>query len=216
MSTLLTLAMLQASNKKNNLLKDLLVGWSFDGNILEVKTGANLLTSNNNNFSFESTNRGIALLNSNNHFFQLNNPGFNSGENITMCCWVYPTQNKRSGYFYSGGFADGQILGQRDQSDSNLLIQAYVNTTNVQAGTIVLNQWNHCAASWDGLNYTLFVNGVERVKSQVIGGYSSTDIWRLLMSTDSARIFVGYIQNMYIYKRALSNEEIIKVMSIRY
>ncbi|HEY8886019.1 MAG TPA: LamG-like jellyroll fold domain-containing protein [Candidatus Microsaccharimonas sp.] len=101
-------------------------------------------------------------------------------------------------------------------SDSSLVLYRY-NTTpagyhSSGAGTIVLNQWNLTTVTWDGTNAKLYINGALTNTVAVTGvGLVSSTV--LIGAESAARQFVGSIDDVRIYNRALSNTEITALFS---
>jgi prepilin-type N-terminal cleavage/methylation domain-containing protein len=80
------------------------------------------------------------------------------------------------------------------------------------AGTIVLNQWYLTAVTWDGANVKLYINGVLNNTVAATGtGLASSSL--LIGAESAARQFVGSIDDVRIYNRALSSTEIAALYS---
>ena len=80
-------------------------------------------------------------------------------------------------------------------------------------GTIEIDVWTHVVASWDGETMRLYKNGVE-VGSLAKGGTLSTNpTVKVSIGNQPAgtgdRPFDGLIDDVRIYDRALSQEEIV-------
>ena len=79
-------------------------------------------------------------------------------------------------------------------------------TTQPQVGT-----WYHVAGTWDGTNARLYVNGVEDTPYWMFADASGsqTDTSRqLLMGSGCAKLFNGSIDEVRIYNRALSKDDV--------
>ena len=78
-------------------------------------------------------------------------------------------------------------------------------------GTIVPGQWQHLASTWDGTTKPIYIDGVELATS---GGAAIVyDAGPMLIGCDantgsSAAFFVGSLDDLQIYDRALNAGEI--------
>jgi hypothetical protein len=90
-------------------------------------------------------------------------------------------------------------------------IEAWVNPRTIQNGsaasTLPLNRWSHVAAASDGTVVRVYVDGVERSRAAV----SKEAVWTPVhVGTDNVLTgsFDGVIDDVRVYNRALSSDEI--------
>ncbi len=131
---------------------------------------------------------------------------------VTMEAWVYMTQA-----------ADWQAVAIKERPNG-LSYSLYANTyTSTPAGTInvgddvnlyggspiPLNTWTHVATTYDGSVLRLYVNG-QLVNSQPVSGSMPVSTGALRIGGDLVwgEYFGGLIDEVRIYKRALSASEI--------
>ncbi len=137
-------------------------------------------------------------------YVDINNPGFNNSDDITILAWAKGDFDKRSGLVYAG-HVNGQVLGVRGNR-----MHAFIdgNTVETDAGVYDLadGSWYFFAITFDGTTFRQFVDGY-LVNSQDMG-YITSSGWRIGMSTAADRRFPGLINNPRIYNRALSEQEI--------
>jgi hypothetical protein len=92
-------------------------------------------------------------------------------------------------------------------------LQAYwANTTSPGyhssgANTVPLNSWSHVVVVWDGQNVELYVNSL--LKTRVVTGGIGPSATTLNVGAETAaRQFLGSIDDLRIYDRALTSSEI--------
>lgn len=133
--------------------------------------------------------------------------------NLTLSAWVYPTgvggSDSYSTIVYTSG--SGYYLSFNDST--NALSCYWYGTTpagyhTTSAGTVPLNQWTNVACAWDGSNVYQYINGALSKTTATTGaGTGSTYV---IMGAESVnRQFQGNIDEVKIYNRTLSAEEIL-------
>jgi len=79
------------------------------------------------------------------------------------------------------------------------------------------NEWFHIVALWNGTNAQLFVNGILESTSSVSTGYvSSSTLDIFLGHSYPTSWFVGSIDDVKIFDRALTEQEIFRLFSSNY
>jgi hypothetical protein len=126
---------------------------------------------------------------------------------VTLEAWVYP--NSLTGWTnviekdqeggYKLGFYNNQVV-----------FTLYQLLDESSTGTVPLNQWSYVAATYDGQNVKIYINGnldTTIAHTEEIGvGESPVDIgWR---RTSSASYFNGVMDEVKVWNRALTAEEI--------
>ncbi|MFC1675681.1 LamG-like jellyroll fold domain-containing protein [Planctomycetota bacterium] len=93
------------------------------------------------------------------------------------------------------------------------------NGANTAAGAWTRDVWHHIAATWDGSNLHIYIDGVDmpitvygtpedpQAKAAVIGGWSQKP-------TDES--WYGGIDDVRLYNRALTAEEISQIIGVKY
>jgi hypothetical protein len=96
------------------------------------------------------------------------------------------------------------------------ILQTSTGTTTLQSGNAVsTNVWQHLAATWDGATMRLYVDGVQ-VTSQAKGGTLTADTTPISFGalgngTTAASYLTGTIEDLRIYSRAMSANEIMTI-----
>jgi hypothetical protein len=133
------------------------------------------------------------------------------GRRMTIEAWVKPTalgsawqpiavKEARGGSAYSLYASDkwgkprGQVAARR----------AVAASTRLQPG-----RWAHVAATWNGRILRLHVNGVQVARHRVLGARSAAKAaLQFGASTTRGHFFAGLIDDVRIYRRALTVREI--------
>ncbi len=207
------------TNKDSYGLEDgLAVWWPFNGNANDTAgigngtvIGATLTTGQNG-----QVNGAYNFTGSVNSITSSTIPVINT--TLTLSAWIKPTNTPSDKYTIlegQTGAAYGYYLSM--SSDNSLQIYWY-GTLNPGyhssgASTITLNVWNHVAATWDGTNARLYVNGVLRTTVAVSG--AGTAVSNLLVGAESpSRQYLGTIDDARVYNRALSPTEITSLFAL--
>jgi len=201
------------------ILNNGLVGyWSFNEN-----TGSTIydLSGNNNTglflnnptwgygkkggraLNFNGINQGINLT---------NNGALNVTGAIGISAWVNITTNTPNPY--------GRIIDKK--YDNGFVLCHFFNTNQMYFGvnanfvtsatTLSINTWYHVGATYDGANLKIYINGVldgtfgyvgsvGNGSSTITFGYDNT-------TSPNAEFFTGLIDEVRIYNRALTQQEI--------
>ena len=142
----------------------------------------------------------------------------NMRRSITMATWVYPekvdtqylirkaTFDAFDGYelSLSTGGTTGQVFFVRFNQDSN------ANTYRLNSTTMYpINEWTHVAATYDGTDIRLYVNGVLNNTMAADVTIASNDLpLSIGAESDGFRALQGAMDDIRLYGRALSAAEI--------
>jgi hypothetical protein len=108
---------------------------------------------------------------------------------------------------YQLAIADGKVALYLDDSDT---VGIRGNTT------LVAGQWYHVAATWDGANVRIYVNGVLDNTPAARSGTIGIDTRSLYMGGRSGGtdMFDGHIQDIRLYNRSLTAAEVAKLAAL--
>lgn len=139
---------------------------------------------------------------------------FSGNMPLTISLWVYP-RTRQSG---DSMFADDDELTL--QFDGSLRAQFVLNsfTTNDRAITSkapLNNTWYHIVGSYDGTTIKAYVNGELQGTSKPTGSYAYSSAQYQIGYDGSQSPWDGYIDNIQVYNRALTDNEIKYLFSIR-
>ncbi|MGB8437101.1 MAG: LamG-like jellyroll fold domain-containing protein, partial [Burkholderiales bacterium] len=140
----------------------------------------------------------------------------NLTKGMTLEAWVYPTTSSTS--------TPATILMKEASGTASYRIYTHANsgprpTSIINIGgasktllggpTLPVNTWSHVAATYDGATHKLYVNG-ELVNSQSQTGSIDVSTGKLRIGGNSVwgYYFAGYIDEVRVYNRALSEAEI--------
>jgi len=140
-------------------------------------------------------------------------PGLNINGPFTLVCWIYPKS-------LSGGHTSfinkyfNYIL-QTTSSGSGLrcafdIAGGGAHSADSASGILPLNQWQHIAGVWDGNTIKVYKNGIQvgySLQGNIIPQAQNVPLY---IGTERAiaQFFNGLIDEVKIYRRALSVDEI--------
>ena len=135
-----------------------------------------------------------------------------AGDKITIAAWVQPHSakvapliekiNKRHGYRISQIGTKFRFVLRRNGQDKTV-----TSTT-----TLPLHEWTHVAARYDGAQIRIFINGtIESATTAATGSLSATTA--PLWIGGRHNHFHGYLDDVSIYNRALTDSEITDLVN---
>ncbi|MCL1143620.1 Ig-like domain-containing protein [Shewanella gaetbuli] len=137
----------------------------------------------------------------------------NYGSTFTQEAWVFiPASSQNS--------TEKMIFGDVDGSSqtpslfhNNLAVIAKLSGQTVTTGdSLIANEWNHIAGTYDGSTYRLYVNGVEEMTGSFAVTVYNTSTLNIGGNTVAAPFFEGNVDELRIWNTALSPENIRKTM----
>ncbi|GAG10230.1 unnamed protein product, partial [marine sediment metagenome] len=132
-------------------------------------------------------------------------PSLDLTAGMTLEAWVYPTD-----------YSDWRIvLFQEFAGSWNYYLALYDGSVVVglpesefESASVNLNEWSHLAATYDGLNLRIFINGSEVGSLDIPGVVLASQRPVTIGSSISGEYFSGRIDEIRIYDRALTATEI--------
>jgi len=141
----------------------------------------------------------------------------NNFAQLTITAWVFRTKNSLLGI--NQGIVSNDVLGNRGVSlaideSNNLSITAH-NTSIIQTqifgSFIPTSQWVFVAMTYDGATLSLYQDGIFQGSigsTGLLGGTSNFQIGHDLFDASSGRYFGGKIDQVRIYDRGLTAQEV--------
>ena len=159
---------------------------------------------NNTAYSFDGTNDKITVA----YNSTLN---FSASSSATFSVWVYP----QSFVSLNGIFSKYQTSGANGYylriSDSNGTVRFGENPAIEAPNLLTLNTWQHLSVTVSGGQAVLYLNGVA-VKSGTVSWSTTSGYFSIgcdyCSSNDPQRFFQGKLDDLRIYNRALSANEV--------
>ncbi|NIO44180.1 MAG: hypothetical protein GTN36_01330 [Candidatus Aenigmarchaeota archaeon] len=157
-------------------------------------------------------------------------PSLDITDEITIEAWIYPewVGTTSSPYIVAKnyGYPDGtrtyafflhyQPPGQ---------VTGVLNETTIDGIIININQWYHVAMSWDGSIAKIYLNGEKTNETSFTGPLTPND-YRLVVGArndggtpptlNTHRQFNGTIDNLRIYNKALTPDELVFFKPVKY
>lgn len=136
-------------------------------------------------------------------------------DEITLCAWVKCKNTGDHHAIFNARAADSTwVIHPELRSEGNfrwlLRSDGSVTIFDMRAGTVTWDEWIHFAGVYNGKKGILYING-EQI-GEVPGGAKIAKDWgqgaRIGYNIDAARPFTGLMDELSLWKRALTQEEI--------
>ncbi len=146
-----------------------------------------------------------------------------TGDQITLEAWINPSQWKNNSWEgviiskdqFGDGTDHGYVLrcGNNGQVDLVLGNGSWHELYSPQ-NLMKLNEWNHIAGTYDGTRMKIFINGEEVVRKYDSFSIKGTKKHLFIGSSpaDNSRSFNGKIDEVRVWEKARTGEEIINTM----
>ncbi|MBO9692805.1 endo-beta-N-acetylglucosaminidase H [Chryseobacterium sp.] len=146
-----------------------------------------------------------------------------SGSALSFEGWIKPSSFKSASPYISSiigtevSDSNSAFLRLGDASLANNKLQFVVSINNVQqklasATALNANTWYHVAATYDGSNMKIYINGTLDATKAQTGSVNSTGAFNVGYLYNTSRNFNGKIDEVRVWKRALSQTEISQNM----
>lgn len=146
-----------------------------------------------------------------------------SGSALSLEGWIKPSSFKSASPYISSVMgtevsdSNSAFLRLGDANLANNKLQFVVSINNVQqklASVTALNTntWYHVAATYDGANMKLYINGVLDATRAQTGNVASSGAFNVGYLYNTSRNFNGKVDEVRVWKRALSQTEISQNM----
>jgi len=155
-------------------------------------------------------------------FIDMDGPNFPEADipikEMTICAWVNCEKGDHHAIFNARASDATWLIHPELRNEGNFrwLLRTDGGTTifDLRAGTVRWDEWLHYAGTYNGKAGILYIDG-EKV-DQMNGSGTIAKDWgsgaRVGYNIDNARPFTGLMDDLCIYKRALSQEEVKHVM----
>lgn len=136
---------------------------------------------------------------------------------ITVMAWVYPTNTTNDNTIVSNSAtntANGFVFRIR----SNNLIEVSLGGTwyVINGSSVNLNEWSHLAFTYDGSTVRAFKNGANVAQAAFSDAMNLSAVSTKIGRRDSAENwFIGLIDSVRIYDRALTEQEVQAIYDIK-
>lgn len=148
-----------------------------------------------------------------------NSDSLNSDE-ITIAVWInWSGENLPNQVLGKFTYKDGGYLFKMENAETNLWLYDEGSGAHWYRAVPMPTpgEWTHLAVTFDGSNQRGYVNGVKAEKSGNVdmpwdGPIRHVDAPLQIGAYSSSFLFTGMIDDLAIYNRALSEEEILEVM----
>jgi hypothetical protein len=167
--------------------------------------------------------RGKAAEFSSGDFIDMRGPKFSDDlipkDAITICAWVKCKKTGDQHEIFNAQAADATwVVHPEVRSDGNFrwLLRSDGGATifEILAGAVEWDTWMHFAGTYDGKKGILYINGED--VSEGNGGAKIAKDWgtgaRVGRTIDNARPFTGLMDDLNVWKKALTRDEILIVM----
>jgi hypothetical protein len=216
---------LQASRKGGSSLDQGLVGyWSFDGGDMAKNTAYDRSGQGNNGtltngpvridgkfgqaLSFDGVNDFVSTGFS-------NMPANNSSQVVAL--WFKQNTRNINSYIFTleNSGASSAIRIGFDATPGDMYVDRWGGTKIIDSGTVPsLNTWHQYVYSYDGTTHRIYLDGAQIDSSTGVANTGTPNSVSIGKSAVSGRPFTGLIDDVRIYNRTLSPDEIKRLYSM--
>ena len=140
-------------------------------------------------------------------------------DEMTLEVWIYPyTLNCYSAQdctIVNGGPASDMQFTTNDNLDFRFCTQYATSCVTVPISDLTVDKWQHVAGVWDGSNCYLYIDGVLKGQDVCAGIVVPTSLY-IGQHTAGARAFNGSMDEVKLWSRALSSQEINASINSKY
>ena len=214
-STSTSIDILTSTSVRSEVILDGLIGyWGFNGNTLDLVTGLSISGS----FEYVNDRNGHenSAINFNTNYAIIPNCANNNVSSVSL--WIFMTQILYGSQtiFDINGWSLRIVNGQFQYGDStlNYQIKSYpIQKLNILTKNMLVNRWIHVATTIDGGIANLYMDG----------DLFWTDVYSLALadvnectlgSFASLLPLNALLDDVFFYNRALSGDEILRIMEI--
>ncbi len=139
----------------------------------------------------------------------------------SMACWVKTTQTTIGMIVYGNAVTSGNGYGDQselhmavDTSQARFYIEGGASDVSIRSPNPINNgEWQHLAAVWTATNAALYVNGAKVGEaSNTAPVFNAVGMTRFGRPADSERYYNGVLDDVRLYSRALTADEIMQTM----
>jgi len=177
--------------------------YGFDGNAFDTAGGNHGTEVGNPTYTPGRYDQAISLDGDGDYVNCGNDASFNITDAITISIWLKGTFDNTWDSIIEKGYNWLLCRGAGDNA-----VFFCLGLGNVQGSkNINDDQWHHVAALYDGSKVCLYVDG-EPDGSQVVSGSLNVSTANVYIGGNTSQSFNGLIDDVFIYNRALSEQEI--------
>ncbi len=192
--------------------------WPGDGNARDIQGGNNGAPQNGVTFVPGKVGQAFSFAGGLHDFVEVQaNPNLNLTQALTIDAWVNP-----SGVNQHGGIVEKTVGGGVNTQYSlhveggkvlfRLIKVPGVDHRTVQSDSIIpTNAWTHVAGTWDGVTMKLFINGVQQAQTLAVSPPINSGVGPTLIGYTDVNPYAGLIDEVEIFNRALSVQEILAI-----
>jgi len=206
-----------AGTAKGDPTTDLLAHYEFGGNAND-SSGNNFHGTEKGNPTYVAGMIGQAInLDGDGDYVDCtNNAAFDITDAITVAAWIKVHAFDKQ-WQYIVGKGDSAWRMVRETTTNNIRWRANGPSPNlIVTGTVNVNdgQWHHLAGTYDGSMAVLYVDGIANASLPCSGAISKNtfSVWIGQCSQQMNRAWNGLIDDVRIYRRALTQDEISSAM----
>ncbi|MGQ9610873.1 MAG: LamG domain-containing protein [bacterium] len=155
------------------------------------------------------------------HIEVANNPSLNIKEQITMSAWIRPTSIYLGGDWRERNCIMAKRVAYYLDISENGYLASYLYGVQPQEWLVgktdmkeFLNKWVHVTTTYDGKEHKLYINGVLDISVKKSGIISEAAENFYIGWVDNNRYFDGTIDEVMLWSRALSADELASSLSV--
>ncbi|MCX6327230.1 MAG: sulfatase-like hydrolase/transferase [Bacteroidia bacterium] len=213
-------------DNKVNISSDMVYYFPFDGNYLDQTNQMAIQPTNSPLFSIGKYGQAVEM-NGTNQYLDVTSTEFNnidiSKTQFTACAWVYndskSTSARNTLISQSYGVGIGRSIIERTKKTGGIALSTFIGGTRHTSTTLNFkdNEWVHLAIVGNNTNHTItfYINGEQDGAVLTTNVFESVDGNHRIgaQNTGTKEFWSGKIDEFYFFKKALTKQEIGKVMN---
>jgi hypothetical protein len=196
---------------------DLVAAWSFTNGAADEIGGHGGTLVNGAQIVSENGNQVLSLDGVNDHLSVASVPALLSTNAFTVMCWVKSNTTQWNDYGLPLSYRNVFLINSSPFNKSTGLLVRVDNSwksISVNMNSATLTQWNHLAVTYGNQTAKVYWNGQEIASGAVPGAFTPSGTNPLYFGRDqSNRFFNGRLDDVKVYKRALTAAEIQTIIA---
>jgi hypothetical protein len=190
---------------------DLAHWWPGDGNTTDIVGGSNGTFQNGTGYTPNGKVAGAFVFDGTNNYISI--PSINLGTTFSLEFWAHPMRTGVREHLVSNSYSSSNFGSFSFVTDHVEFQQGGSTKVSSPSGSVPVNTWSHVALTYDGTVSQIFVNGI-LVGTSASYAMTFNNALRFGFSVNGSDYhFIGLIDEVSLYSRVLSGDEILSIFN---